>query len=212
MKVRKEDTILFIGDSVTDAGRNHQDPLDLGNGYPLMVAGMLQAAHPELALTFLNRGVGGDRIGDLKTRWQEDCLALNPDVVSILIGINDTWYNVGESAFASEESFDQFEQDYRYLLKSLFQQTDARVVLMEPFVLPYPKDRAKWRRDLDPRIQIVRKMAREYQTDFIPLDGILNQAGIEFGYQTYTGDDGVHPTTAGHGAIAQAWLQRVRLE
>lgn len=210
MKLKKKETILFIGDSVTDAGRDRKDPMDLGQGYPLMAAGMLQAQYPELDLTFLNRGIGGNRIADLKQRWQEDCLSLAPDVVSILIGINDTWHNVSDPSFASEESLNAFEQDYRYLLKSLFHQTDARVVLMEPFVLPYPKDRAEWRKDLDPRIQIVRKMAREYQTDFIPLDGILNQLGIQYGYQYFTGTDGVHPTTAGHGVIAKAWMENVQ--
>jgi len=211
MKLKKQDTILFIGDSITDAGRDRNNPLDLGQGYPLMTAGMLQAAHPELNLTVLNRGIGGDKIADLKNRWQEDCLSVNPDVVSILIGINDTWHHVDDPSFGTQEVLDQFEKDYRYLLKSLFHQTDSRVVLMEPYVLHYPKDRAEWRRDLDPRIQIVRKMAREYQTDFIPLDGLLNSAGIQYGFQYYTGDDGVHPTTAGHGVIAKAWLDNVQL-
>ena len=80
---------------------------------------------------------------------------------------------------------------------------------MEPFVLPYPKDRVGWRNDLDKRIQIVRKMARDYQTELIPLDGLLNAAGIRDGFSYYTGDDGVHPTVAGHGLIASSWLKSV---
>jgi lysophospholipase L1-like esterase len=209
MKLKTNDTILFIGDSITDVGRDRANPDDLGQGYPLMVAGFLQATYPHLNLTFYNRGIGGDKLRDLKNRWEKDCLELNPDIVSILIGINDTWHNVGKEAFANEAELEKFEADYRYLLKSLHQRTDAHVILIEPYVLPYPKDRVNWREDLDPRIQIVRKMAREYQTELVPLDGLLNAAGTKVGFEYYTGIDGVHPTVAGHGLIAQAWLDNV---
>lgn len=207
MKLKQGDKILFIGDSVTDAERNPNDPDDLGKGYPLMVAAYLQAKYPKKYLIFRNRGVGGNTLKDLKVRWEEDCLEFNPDVVSILIGINDTWNRIGKEKMSEENEWEQFEADYRYLLKSLNQRTDARVILLEPFVLPYPKDRVAWREDLDARIQIVRKMAREYQTDFVPLDGLLNTEGIKNSPQYYTGADGVHPTVAGHGVIAGSLLK-----
>lgn len=209
MKIKENDKILFIGDSITDSGRNRFDSEDLGYGYPLLIASNLQVSFPNKKLKFLNRGIGGDKLIDLKNRWEEDCLNLNPDVVSILIGINDTWTNFSNGVKITREELIQFEADYRFLLKSLFQRTDARVVLMEPFVLPYPKDRMEWREDLDPRIHIIRKMAREYQTDLIPLDGILNAEGIKNGFKHYTGEDGVHATIAGHGIIAQSWLNNV---
>lgn len=207
MKLKKNNTLLFIGDSITDVGRNREDYGSLGHGFPLMIAAYLQAMYPEKRLTFLNRGIGGDRLIDLKNRWEDDCLDLNPDIVTILIGINDTWRNPHPEKKVSEEELNEFEADYRYLLKSLLQRTDAKVILMEPFVLPYPKDRIVWREDLDQRIQIVRKMAREYQTELIPLDGLLNAAGIKNGFSYYTGEDGVHPTDAGHGTIAKYWLE-----
>ncbi|GAA0357517.1 SGNH/GDSL hydrolase family protein [Alkalibacterium iburiense] len=207
MKLKKNNTLLFIGDSITDVGRNREDYGSLGHGFPLMIAAYLQAMYPEKRLTFLNRGIGGDRLIDLKNRWEDDCLDLNPDIVTILIGINDTWRNPHPEKKVSEEKLNEFEADYRYLLKSLLQRTDAKVILMEPFVLPYPKDRIVWREDLDHRIQIVRKMAREYQTELIPLDGLLNAAGIKNGFSYYTGEDGVHPTDAGHGTIAKYWLE-----
>lgn len=199
--------MLFIGDSITDVGRNREDHGSLGHGFTLMIAAYLQAMYPEKRLNILNRGIGGDRLIDLKNRWEEDCLDLNPDIVTILIGINDTWRNPHPEKKVSEEEINAFEADYRYLLKSLLQRTDAKVILMEPFVLPYPKDRIVWREDLDQRIQIVRKMAREYQTELIPLDGLLNAAGIKNGFSYYTGEDGVHPTNAGHGTIAKYWLE-----
>ncbi|MCC5896262.1 MAG: SGNH/GDSL hydrolase family protein [Alkalibacterium sp.] len=209
MKINKNDTLLFIGDSITDAGRDRMEGNDLGKGFPLLIASHLQTDHPDKRLTILNRGIGGDSLGDLKDRWENDCLIINPDIVTILIGVNDTWRNQNEGKELTKEELDDFESDYRFLLKSLHQRTDARVVLMEPFVLPFPKDRVNWRVDLDPRIQIVRKMAREYQTELIPLDGILNALGIKNGFSYYTGDDGVHPTLAGHGVIAESWLKAV---
>lgn len=209
MKIDNNDTLLFIGDSITDAGRDPMDGKSLGQGFPLLIASYLQTRFPEKRLTILNRGVGGDRLSDVKSRWEEDCLIINPDIVTILIGINDTWNNIESNTALTESELSDFESDYRFLLKSLHQRTDARVVLMEPYVLPFPKDRVKWRADLDPRIQIVRKMARDYQTELIPLDGIINTEGIRNGFSYYTGDDGVHPTVAGHGLIAQAWLENL---
>ncbi|PRY82137.1 SGNH/GDSL hydrolase family protein [Alkalibacterium olivapovliticus] len=209
MKINKNDILLFIGDSITDVGRDRTDGQDMGNGFPLLIAAHLLAAFPDKRLTVLNRAIGGDSLGDLKNRWEHDCLIINPDIVTILIGINDTWRNQNDGKTITEKELDEFESDYRFLLKSLHQRTDARVVLMEPFVLPFPKDRVNWREDLDPRIQIVRKMAREYQTELVPLDGALNALGIKNGFSYYTGDDGVHPTVAGHGVIAKAWLDSV---
>ncbi|APZ49469.1 hypothetical protein BW721_07140 [Jeotgalibaca sp. PTS2502] len=74
MKLKQNDVILFIGDSITDVGRNREDGYNLGSGYTLMVAGALSARYPELQLQFLNRGIGGNKIGDLKERWETDCL------------------------------------------------------------------------------------------------------------------------------------------
>lgn len=209
MKINKNDTLLFIGDSITDVGRDRMDGNDLGKGFPLLIASHLQTAFPDKRLTVLNRGIGGDSLLDLKNRWENDCLMINPDIVTILIGINDTWRNQNDGKAITEKELDEFESDYRFLLKSLHQRTDARVILMEPFVLPFPKDRVNWREDLDPRIQIVRKMAREYQTELIPLDGSLNSLGIKNGFSYYTGDDGVHPTLPGHGVIAKKWLESI---
>lgn len=209
MKLEKNNTLLFIGDSITDVGRNREEYDNLGHGFPLMIAAYLQALYPEKRLNFLNRGIGGDTLIDLKNRWEEDCLDVNPDIVTILIGINDTWRNPHPEKKVSDDEINEFEANYRYLLKTLLHRTDSKVILMEPFVLPYPKDRMIWREDLDKRIQIVRKMAREYQTELIPLDGLMNAVGIKNGFSYYTGEDGVHPTNAGHGTIAKFWLDSV---
>ena len=180
--------VLFIGDSITDAGRDRSEATDLGKGYPLLIAGKLISRYPTMEFECINRGIGGDKIADLQARWQEDCLALQPDYVSILIGINDTWHNTGDQAiFGTEKSVQQ----------------------LEPFVLPVTNDRYGWRKDLDPKIQTVRKLAKEYGTLLIPLDGIFNALGIAYGFSKYTKEDGVHPTIGGHEIIAQSWIDAI---
>ena len=207
--IKPENTILFIGDSITDEGRKRSDSKDLGNGYPLLVASYLWNKYPSYDLKILNRGIGGDQVFNLRDRWEKDCLNYNPDIVSILVGVNDVWWHIDDEEKLDAAAITKFEEDYRWLLKTLAHRTDARVVIMEPYVLPYPKDRITWRKHLDPRIQIIRRLANEYHAVFVPLDGILNAKGIVNDYETYTGDDGVHPTVAGHAAIAEAWIQYV---
>ena len=209
--IQPESKILFIGDSITDAGRDRADSTDLGRGYPFLLAAYLKNKYPNYNLNILNRGIGGDRLVDLKQRWAEDCLDHNPEIVSVLIGINDVWHLMADEEKLDEAALEKFEEDYRELLKMLAHRTDARVVLIEPYVLPYPKDRIHWRKHLDPRIQIVRRLANEYHAALVPLDGALNTLGIENGFQTYTGDDGVHPTLAGHAAIADTWIQHLNV-
>ena len=207
--IQPDNTILFIGDSITDEGRDRSASNDLGKGYPLLVASYLWNKYPSHDLTILNRGISGDQVFNLKARWEVDCLTLNPDIVSILVGVNDVWWHIDDEEKLNGQLLLQFEEDYRWLLKTLAHRTDAKVVIMEPYVLPYPKDRMRWRKHLDPRIQIIRRLANEYHAIFVPLDGLLNAKGIMNGFETYTGDDGVHPTVAGHAVIAEAWIQSV---
>lgn len=209
ISIQQGNTILFIGDSITDEGRDRSNSADLGQGYPLLVASHLWNQYPSYDLNILNRGIGGDQVLNLKNRWEQDCLNHNPDIVSILVGVNDVWWHIDDEEKLDDEALLKFEEDYRWLLKTLAHRTDARVVIMEPYVLPYPKDRITWRKHLDPRIQIIRRLANDYHATYIPLDGILNAKGIMNGFEIYTGDDGVHPTVAGHAAIAEAWLQYV---
>ena len=127
--------ILFIGDSITDAGRDRAEATDLGKGYPLLIAGKLISQYPTMEFECMNRGIGGDKIADLQVRWQEDCLALQPDYVSILIGINDTWHNTSDQAiFGTEKSAQQFESVYRKLLNELQTAEICNIILMEPFL------------------------------------------------------------------------------
>lgn len=199
-------TVLFQGDSITDAGRNRQDPKALGTGYAMMAAAGFSARYPEMNVTFLNRGISGNRARDLETRWKEDCLDLKPTWLSIMIGINDTW-----RAFDSKDPTptEAYEKSYRNILQQAMKTLKPKLVLIEPFLLPVPEDRRKWRADLDPRITVVRDLAREFKAILVPMDGLFAAASTRRECAFWAAD-GVHPSPAGHALIAQAWLRAVR--
>lgn len=205
MLIEENAVVLFQGDSITDKGRSRQDDADLGGGYAMMAAAWVSAMYPERRVRFVNRGISGNRAKDLESRWEADCLALRPTWVSIMIGINDTWrrYDSGDPTTA-----DAYEASYRAILTRTRRDLGARLVVMEPFLLPTPADRLGWRVDLDPKIQVARRLAREFHAVFVPMDGIFAQAATrrEPGFWAA---DGVHPTAAGHALIAQSWLRAV---
>jgi len=207
MLINANDTILFTGDSITDCGRVREDARHLGFGYAAFIAARLQAylAAPELQI--FNRGIGGNRAGDLLGRVEADLLALQPTVVSILIGINDTWRRYDSKDATSAETF---EKNYRGVLENIRDKLDARVVLLEPFLLHVPADRAAWREDLNPKIDVTRKLAVEFGAELLPLDGLFAKMATQ-APAAYWAADGVHPTAAGHALIAEAWLENADL-
>jgi lysophospholipase L1-like esterase len=198
--------VLFQGDSITDAGRIREDHNDLGRGYAMMAASWFQALYPEKEVCFLNRGIGGNRTNDLTMRWQKDCLDLQPTWISVLIGINDTWRRYDASSITTVQ---EYEEAYRTLLERTRKTLDARFILCEPFVLPVAADREAWREDLDPKIAVVRKLAREYGALLVPFDGIFAQAAT-LRSPAFWAADGVHPSPAGHALMAQTWLRAVK--
>lgn len=201
-------TVLFQGDSITDAGRTGGDPAGLGGGYPMFIDAMFHAENPGRDITFINRGISGNRVRDLRARWQEDCIDLKPDILSILIGINDTWRRYDSNDPTSAE---KYEEDYRYILNETREKLpDTELIILEPFVLSSPADRQAWRVDLDPKIHVARKLAAEFEAVFIPLDGIFNAAAIAATPERWS-PDGVHPSPAGHALIAEHWLDTVVL-
>ena len=198
--------VLFQGDSITDAGRNYQDDTVLGAGYAAMAAAWFSAMHPDKKVRFVNRGISGNRVKDLKARWKDDCLDLKPSWVSILIGINDTWRHYDSNDPTSTEDY---ENAYRNILKQITTHLDARIIVCEPFLLPCPPDRLQWRVDLDPKIDAARRLAREFDAIYVPLDGIFAAAATQREPEFWAAD-GVHPSPAGHALIAQSWLKAVK--
>ncbi len=195
---------MFQGDSITDAGRSREDASSLGGGYAMMAASWVQARHPELGLKFLNRGISGNRAVDLAGRWQVDCLDLRPDWVSILIGANDCWRRFDSQDPTTAEVF---EGHYRGILERLRGQ-GIGAILCEPFILPCPPDREAWREDLDPKIQVVRKLAREFAATLVPFDGIFASRSV-LQPPAFWAPDGVHPSLPGHALMASEWIRAV---
>ena len=196
--------ILFQGDSITDCERNRENPISLGNGYVKRINEILQKKYSSIGLDVKNRGVSGNRVVDLCERWERDCIALKPDIVTILIGINDCWRRYSENDPTSAQDF---ENNYRFIIQHTKSKLpNVKIIIMEPFVFPYPPDRAGWREDLDPKIQAVRRIAVDFRCYFIPLDGIFAQVATTKGYE-YLAKDGIHPTDEGHKIITREWLK-----
>lgn len=189
--------ILFQGDSITDAGRNRSDCRDLGWGYPRYAAETIKNRHPGTEFEFINLGISGDEAQHLRARWQTDCVGLMPDVVSVLVGVNDTWHYAEDQNWMPDA---YFEECYRHILSEVKAKTRAKIIMLEQYLLPVP-DKAHFRVDLDRKIQITRRLAREFADVFVPLDGIFaaHCVGEE---PTAWSEDGVHPNEAGARLIA----------
>ncbi len=205
MLLKPNSTLLFIGDSVTDYGCGRGEDMGLGTGYPLLIAGELNARYPSWGLRVINRGIGGNRVRDLQARWQEDCLRFHPDIVSVLIGVNDTWRRFDCNDPTSPEAF---EAAYRDIL-SRTRDTGAKIVMMEPFLLTYGTDQKKaWLGDFAEKVHVVRELAAEFADVYVPLDGIMYAAGAQAESLRFAAD-GIHPSVEGHGIIARHWIDAV---
>jgi lysophospholipase L1-like esterase len=199
---KQNDLILFIGDSVTDCRRDKDVDDTLGMGYAVMVAGRLGLAHPELNLRFINRGINGNRTCDLLARWDEDCINLQPDWVSILVGVNNTWRRYDANDPTTDEVF---ESEYRELLQRLKDKTSARIVMCSPFLLHTDSNIIAMREDLDPKIAIIKKLAEEFGAIWVDFDAAFFAAQQRH-IPSYWAGDGIHPSEAGHALMAETWL------
>ncbi|MBM7440367.1 SGNH/GDSL hydrolase family protein [Streptomyces sp. HB132] len=202
ISLHRSAAVLFQGDSITDVGRLVERDCPLGNGYARMAAERVRSARPDSGITFVNRGVSGDGVSDLRARWREDTLDLAPDVVSVLIGVNDTWRRYDSGAVTSVRAY---ENDYRTILTQVRDELGAQLILIEPFLVPVRDEQWAWREDLDPRIQAVRRLAEEFGAALLAADGLLNQAARAAGGAECIAGDGIHPTPLGHTLLAEAW-------
>jgi len=202
-------TILFQGDSITDGnrGRNTDPNHILGHGYAFSIASMLGSKYPERKLSFVNKGVSGDKISDLASRWQADAIDLKPDLVSILVGINDIHAEINH-----RKSNAAFESQYRQVLDETTRALpDALIVLAEPFILAVGmvnNDPEKWKTEVVAAQQAVRKLVKEYDALLIPYQQMFNDA-CKFAPAEYWIWDGIHPTYNGHGLMASLWMKTV---
>lgn len=198
-------TVLFLGDSITDCGRDRQDLTSLGTGYPAKVAHIYDALFADNQVRFINKGLSGARISDLISMNTTDIIEIAADFISILVGINDVWRRYDANTPRPVQEFAAHYASLLELIRSRFPQTT--LLLMEPFLLPAMADKACWREDLDPKIQVVREMAARYADYYIPLDGMMAAECVAKYRPEELSADGVHPTDAGHALIASAFLK-----
>ncbi len=176
----------------------------MGNGYPLFGASNFRADNPKFDIDFFDLGISGNRVSDLRDRWQTDCLDLHPDVLSVLIGINDTWRKY-DSNLPSE--FGEFESIYRSLLEDARRENpDIKIIIMEPFVPMFPKSARAGARISTRGFRRCAEWQKDYADAFIPLDGLLNAAAIDTCPEQWA-PDGVHPSPDGAALIARYWLE-----
>ena len=195
--LKKNGVIVLQGDSITDAGR-FGDEEHLGSGYPRMVAKYIENSYPDYSIKVYNKGISGNRSKDLVARWKEDTLDLNPTVVTILIGINDTW-----RAFDSNDptSAEEYAANCEKIMKWT-KEAGAALIILEPFAVPTGTVKDEWRADIDPKIHALRKLSLKYADEYVPLDGIFYNLSVAASPEVWTGD-GVHPSAAGHRVIAK---------
>ena len=205
-------TFLFQGDSITDGNRSRNMDWNhvLGHGYAYLIAARLWYQFPKKDFHFFNRGISGNTVADLTARWDTDTIAIKPDLLSILIGVNDTMHAVdGDKNFTTET----YENGYRALLIQTKQQLPAiQLVICEPFILPVGKVKDRWndfQREISVRQAIAKQLAGEFNAIYIPLQESFNKAAEKNPPAEYWMWDGIHPMPNGHELFAREWIKHV---
>lgn len=196
--------IVFFGDSITDCDRDRDDINSLGTGYVKILADKLRPIYPDTDIELINKGVSGDEVSDLLARVDEDVIALKPDAVVMMIGINNTIHE-----FKNDKKLDlkQFEQDLKELLKKL-KKEGIVVIFLEPFLLAAP-DKLRMRKLFNEELAVINKIALKYADEFVAYDEMFNGLSITIPYTEYS-LDGVHPTHRGSRLIADQAIKAIR--
>ena len=199
--------IVFQGDSITDAGRDREDLHNLGQGYPFYAAKCISENNPDISFEFINKGISGNRTCQLFDRLYADTISFKPDIVSILITINDIWHRYGPGVVLTTD--EQIALNYRCILERLKKETDAKIVILAPFVLD-AQDKDNLREDIKTVLPIVRKLADEYADVYIPLDEIFDEAMKTQPAPLYYSNDGVHPNKNGSEFIGNIYAEAIK--
>ncbi len=209
---KKDSIVLFQGDSITDAGRDKEKELpnvarSFGLGYAFLAASALLNELPEKNLTLYNRGISGNKVFQLAERWQKDCLDLKPDVLSILIGVNDYWHKRNGQYNGTVEVY---ENDYRALLKRTKENLPGvKLVICEPFyLLNTSAVDETWVAPMKEYQAVAKKIATDFGALWVPFQQVFDEA-VKHAPATYWSGDGVHPAMPGAQLMAEAWLRVV---
>lgn len=202
--------ILFQGDSITDAGRVREDETNVGRGYPILVKAKLGLENPG-KYEFINKGISGNRVVDLYARIKSDIINLKPDVMSILIGVNDVWHEIARE---NGVDADKFYKIYDMLIEEVKTALpDIKIMIMEPFVLNASATQENWEEfntEVKKRAQMAKKIAEKYNLPFIELQKGFDEL-TKKEEPSYWLKDGVHPTEMGHEYIKNQWLEAFKI-
>lgn len=209
VEIPKDLTILFQGDSITDGGRDRAtlEPNRgnaLGGGYVKHIAFNLLGSHPGKNIKIYNRGISGHKVPQLDARWDEDCLNLKPDLMSLMIGVNDYWHTLD---FDYKGTAQSYNDQLRALLDKTFDALpNLKLIMLEPFAVAGGSAITEaWNRDFTPYRKIARDVAAEYKATLIPTHTLFQDA-LKKAPVDYWCPDGVHPSLAGGHLMAEAWL------
>ncbi len=208
LQLAQNQTIVFIGDSITDAGRTEKPYSPYGFGYVHFTANYLLAKYPELNLRIINTGISGNTIGNLKNRWDKDCLNFKPDIISIMIGINDLWRKhtnqLDQAADAKE-----YEVTFERLLLNAKQKKNCQLMLCEPFMFcDNPAD--PMRKGLNAYIEAIHRIAEQFNATVVQIQKQIDEKIKQITSYKWS-DDMVHPFVWAHFWISQQWIQAAKI-
>ncbi|MBQ7383941.1 MAG: SGNH/GDSL hydrolase family protein [Clostridia bacterium] len=203
----KKVKIVFQGDSITDAGRDRRNYHHMGNGYPKYASELLVKAFPEVDFEFINFGISGNRTGQLFDRLYGDAIAFQPDIISVLIGINDVWHRYGGGNVATTDA--QIALNYRCILERLKKETNAKIMILSPYLLDC-QDKEPIREDLKTLLPIVRELAAEFADVYVPLDEKFEEALKTQPEPKFYSGDGVHPNANGAEFIGKLYAEAIK--
>jgi len=214
--ITKDEVILFQGDSITDAGRSRDKEKTTapnnqpgsGNGYAWLAAAELLVDRPDDGLRIFNRGISGHKVFQLAERWQADCLNLKPDLLSILIGVNDIWHSL-DPRLNYKGTVEIYERDYHALVERTKRALPkTRLVVCEPFVLRCGAVTDKWFPEFDHYRAAARRVADKHHATFVPFQAMFDVA-VQFAPPEHWAGDGVHPSPSGAALMAHFWVKAV---
>lgn len=211
--IGENDVILFQGDSITDAGRNKQNEMPnnnnaFGTGYAYLAGSKLLNDFPDRKLNIYNRGISGNKVYQLAERWQNDCFDLKPNLLSILIGVNDYWH-------MRNEKFDGTVEVYENDFVALIEQTKAKLpdvslIICQPFIVNGTSAvDDSWIEPFKKYQDAAKRVANQFDAIWVPFQEVFDKA-VELAEPTYWTGDGVHPSMAGCQLMAEAWLQSIK--
>lgn len=209
IQFKPDQTILFIGDSITDCDRTQTPYAPLGRGYVNFAANFLVAKYPHLNLNVINRGIGGDTTRALKWRWQRDCINQKPDILSIMIGINDLWWAYSEdpSGQAKAVAIQEYRTNYQDILRDAKDKCRCQMILMEPFMFCSDSQNPMYK-TLNDYISVVHRLADEFGAVLVPIQAEYEKIKHTVPDHRFS-DDMVHPFPWAHAWIARQWLKTV---